>query len=126
GEWARKNHDSDFVFVYNYPWAKKPFYHMRDPKDMSTTKGFDLLYKGLEITTGSQRENRMDILTAQAKEKMGGNIESVKDYIEFFKYGAPIHGGLGMGQARVIQQLLGLENVREATFIPRDTERITP
>ncbi|MDD2678611.1 MAG: aspartate--tRNA(Asn) ligase, partial [Candidatus Nanoarchaeia archaeon] len=69
GEWAKKEHDCDFVFVYNYPWAKKPFYHMKDPADMNTTKGFDLLYKGVEITTGSQREHRHKILVKQAREK---------------------------------------------------------
>lgn len=125
GEWALKEHGSDFVFVYNYPWAKKPFYHMRDPKDMSTTKGFDLIYKGCEITTGSQREHRHETLKSQAMEK-NGNLMGIEDYVDFFKYGAPAHGGLAIGQARFIQQLLGLENVREATFIPRDTERITP
>jgi aspartyl-tRNA synthetase len=126
GQWAKKQHDSDFVFVYNYPWAKKPFYHMRDPSDMSTTKGFDLLYHGCEITTGSIREHRHEVLTAQAKEKMGGNIQGVADYIGFFRFGAPSHGGLAIGHARLIQLMLGLENVREATFIPRDPERMTP
>ena len=62
GEWAKKEHGSDLLFVYNYPWSKKPFYHMRDPADMTTTKGFDLLYKGLEITTGAQREHRYETL----------------------------------------------------------------
>jgi aspartyl-tRNA synthetase len=98
---------------------------MKDEKDMSTTKGFDLLYKGLEITTGSQREHRYEVLVKQAREK-GLSEEPLKDYLNAFKYGMPSHGGLGMGQARLIQQMLGLENVREATFIPRDTERITP
>ncbi|MFA5304013.1 MAG: aspartate--tRNA(Asn) ligase [Candidatus Nanoarchaeia archaeon] len=125
GEWALKEHGSDFVFVYNYPWAKKPFYHMKDSKDMNTTKGFDLIYKGCEITTGSQREHRYEVLKAQAMEK-NGNLIGIEDYVNFFKYGAPEHGGLAIGQARFIQLLLGLENVREATFIPRDPERITP
>jgi nondiscriminating aspartyl-tRNA synthetase len=125
GQWAFKEHGSDFVFVYNYPWAKKPFYHMRDPEDMNTTKGFDLIYKGCEITTGSQREHRINVLTAQAIEK-NGNLNGIESYIDFFKYGAPAHGGLAIGQARFIQLLLGLENVREATFIPRDPDRISP
>jgi aspartyl-tRNA synthetase len=125
GEWAKKEHGSDFLFVYNYPWQKKPFYHMKDETVPGTTKSFDLLYKGLEITSGSQREHRYDILVKQAKEK-GLSEEPIKDYLNAFRYGMPCHGGLGMGQARLIAQMLDLENVREATFIPRDTERITP
>ncbi|MDD2678817.1 MAG: aspartate--tRNA(Asn) ligase, partial [Candidatus Nanoarchaeia archaeon] len=97
----------------------------KDPADMNTTKGFDLLYKGVEITTGSQREHRHKILVKQAREKNVG-MDSIKEYLESFKYGVPPHGGLGMGFARLVQLLLGLENVREATFIPRDPERLTP
>lgn len=125
GEWAKKEHDSDFVFVYNYPWAKKPFYHMRDPKDMNTTKGFDLIFRGCEITTGSQREHRYDVLKNQALEK-NGSLIGIEDYIGFFKYAAPAHGGFAIGHARLLQLLLGLENVREATFIPRDPDRMSP
>ncbi|VVB74262.1 Aspartate--tRNA(Asp) ligase [Candidatus Tiddalikarchaeum anstoanum] len=125
GEWAKKEHGSDFLFVYNYPWAKKPFYHMKDDKTPNTTKSFDLLYKGLEITSGSQREHKYEILIKQVKEKKLSE-EPLKDYLNAFRYGIPPHGGLGIGHARVVQQMLGLENVREATYIPRDTERITP
>ncbi|MBN1924082.1 MAG: aspartate--tRNA(Asn) ligase [Nanoarchaeota archaeon] len=128
GSWALKKHKSEFLFVYNYPSKKRPFYHMKEMSDNgATTKSFDLLYKGLEITTGSQREHRIETLKKQAEEK-GLNPEGpgLKDYIYFFRYGCPPHGGLGFGLARFVQQILNLDNIREAIYLPRDTERITP
>ena len=80
------------MFVKEYPWSIKPFYHMRSEFDKSVTKGFDLLFKGLEVTTGSMREHRHDILMEQAKEK-GLSEENIKFYTDFFRYGVPPHGG---------------------------------
>jgi nondiscriminating aspartyl-tRNA synthetase len=113
----------NFVFVTEYPTSVRPFYHMRI--DSNTTKSYDLIWNGIEITTGAQREHRPEILREQAIEK-GLNLESIKDYLNFFKYGCPPHGGFGLSPTRLLIILLGLKNVREATFLPRDTDRLTP
>jgi aspartyl-tRNA synthetase len=115
---------SDFVWITDYPPAQRAFYHMRDEKT-GLTKGFDLLYKGIEVTTGAQREHRPDMLIKQANEK-GLTEESVGDYLNFFRYGCPPHGGVGMGPGRMVMQILGLESVKEATFLPRDVKRLRP
>ncbi len=114
----------EFVFVTDFPSSIRPFYHMR-PDDKSLTNSFDLLFRGVEITTGAQREHRYDILVEQAKEK-GLNMKEIQFYLDYFKWGCPPHAGFGLSPTRVIMQLLGLGNVREATFVPRDTERLTP
>ncbi|MDI6737216.1 MAG: aspartate--tRNA(Asn) ligase [Nanoarchaeota archaeon] len=119
----RDKYKHDFVFVTEYPWHIRPFYHMRS--DPETTKSFDLIWKGLEITTGAQREHRHDILKQQAIEK-GLNLEVIQDYLNFFKYGCPPHGGFGLSPTRVLMLLLNINNVREVTFLPRDTERLRP
>lgn len=115
---------SDFVFITDYPPSTRAFYHMRD-EQTGLTKGFDLLYKGVEITTGAQREHRYDVLVKQAAEK-GLTEESLADYLRFFKYGCPPHGGVGIGPARIIAQILDLPSVKEATFLPRDVKRLRP
>ena len=115
----------DFVFVTDYPISARPFYHMRHPNDQATTRSFDLLYRGLEVTTGAQREHRLEILKAQAEEK-GMNTEELHDYLNFFRYGCPPHGGAGIGPARIVKQMLGLSSVKEATLLPRDVKRLTP
>lgn len=115
---------SDFVWIIDYPPENRAFYHMRDDKT-GLTKGFDLLYKGVEVTTGAQREHRVDVLIKQAKEK-GLTEEGLGDYLKFFRYGCPPHGGVGMGPGRMIMQILGLESVKEATFLPRDVKRLKP
>lgn len=115
---------SDFVFVTDYPPATRAFYHMRD-ESTGLTKSFDLLYKGVEITTGAQREHRHDILIKQALEK-GLTEESLSDYLKFFKYGCPPHGGAGIGPGRIVAQILDLSSVKEATFLPRDVKRLRP
>lgn len=120
---AERNHD--FVFVTDYPIEARPFYHMRHEDNNKLTKSFDLLYRGLEITTGSQREHRVDILEKQAIEK-GMNLEELKDYINFFRYGCPNHGGIGMGPGRIVMKLLGLGSIKEACFLPRDVKRLNP
>ena len=122
-EHFKKSHGSEFVFVHDWPIEVRPFYHMRS--DHKTTNSFDLLWKGMEITTGAQREHRYEILKKQAREKKVP-LDGIKEYLEFFKYGCPPHGGYGLSPSRVIMLLLGLKNVREATFVPRDTERLRP
>lgn len=125
GNIIKKETGHDFVFVTDYPIAARPFYHMRHQDNPGLTKSFDLLYRGLEITTGSQREHRVDILEKQAIEK-GMNLEELKDYLNFFRYGCPGHSGIGMGPGRIVMKLLGLGNVKEACFLPRDVRRLTP
>ncbi len=125
GEYFKEEYNSDFVFITEYPWKVRPFYTMRIPGDKDFTYGFDLLFKGLEIATGSQREHRYDTLLENLKDK-GLDEKKFRFYLNFFKHGAPPHGGVGMGLERIVKQFLGLENIREARLLPRDTERITP
>jgi aspartyl-tRNA synthetase len=115
----------DFIFVTDYPIAARPFYHMRHEDNPGLTKSFDLLYRGVEITTGSQREHRLDILKKQAVEK-GINLEELKDYLNFFRYACPPHGGAGIGPARIIMKMLNIDNVKEVCFLPRDVKRLKP
>jgi len=113
----------EFMFILGYPKEIRPFYHMRNAD--GTTRSFDLLYKGVEITTGAQREHRLEILSAQAEEK-GINLESIRFYLDFFLYGVPPHGGFGFGLTRMLMLLLGLKNVREVTYIYRGPDRLFP
>lgn len=115
----------DFVFITAYPISARPFYHMRREDNKNLTKSFDLFYKGIEITTGAQREHRPEILQAQAVDK-GMDIAELEDYLNFFKFGCPPHGGAGIGPARIIMKLLDLPNIREAVFLPRDVKRLRP
>jgi aspartyl-tRNA synthetase len=126
-EYISKKFGHEFVFVTEYPVSVRPFYHMREKSfgGEQITKSFDLIWKGLEITTGAQREHRFEILKAQAIEKKVP-LEGIKEYLSFFKFGCPPHGGYGLSPSRMLMILLGLKNVREATFLPRDTERLTP
>jgi len=125
GELVKEKYDSDFVFLTLYPWEKRPFYHMRPENNKKVTKSFDLLYKGVEIATGAQREHRYNILKEQAKEK-GIDLDKMSFYADIFKYGSCPHGGVGLGFDRIVQRLLNLDNVREAILLPRDPERLTP
>jgi len=115
----------DFVFVTDWPAEARPFYHMRYENNPGVTKSFDLLYKGLEVTTGSQREHRYDVLISQAKEK-GMSVESLEDYLNFFKFGCPPHGGAGIGPGRLVMKILNTPSVKEVTFLPRDVRRLKP
>jgi nondiscriminating aspartyl-tRNA synthetase len=121
----KEQYNSDFVFLTDWHKSIRPFYHMRHDDNPELTKSFDLLYKGLEITTGAQREHRIEILKAQAVEK-GITLESINDYLNFFKFGCPPHGGAGIGPARIVMKILELPNVKEATFLPRDVKRLNP
>lgn len=116
---------NDFVWVIDYPASVRAFYHMRHENDTTLTKSFDLLYKGVEVTTGAQREHRPELLEKQAPER-GVKVEDVNYYIDFFRYGCPPHGGVGIGPGRLVMQLLDLPSVKEATFLPRDVKRLNP
>ncbi|MBY9001773.1 MAG: aspartate--tRNA(Asn) ligase [Candidatus Heimdallarchaeota archaeon] len=125
GRHVKEKYKSDFVFVDQYPWDVRPFYTMKEDNDPKLTKSFDLLFKGQELTTGGQREHRVDVLTQQAVEK-DFKIEDVDSYLQFFRNGSCPHGGSGTGIERFIQQLLDLPNVREARLLPRDPSRLHP
>jgi nondiscriminating aspartyl-tRNA synthetase len=124
-EHVKEKHGHEFVFIIDYPITVRPFYHMRHEDDPKVTKSFDLLWNGLEVTTGAQREHRYDVLVAQAKEK-GMHLESIQFYLNFFRYGCPPHGGYGTGPNRMLMQLLGIPNVREAMFLYRGVKRLEP
>jgi len=113
------------VFVTDYPTEVRPFYHMRPTHNPELTNSFDLLWKGLEVTTGAQREHRYDVLRQQAVDK-GLELEPIRFYLDFFRYGMPPHGGYGFGLTRMLMVLLGLSNVREVTYVYRGVNRLTP
>ena len=115
----------EFVFVTDYPTTVRPFYHMRHPDDQSLTRSFDLLWRGIELTTGAQREHRHDRLLEQARDKKV-DVESIDYYLNFFRYGAPPHGGFGFGLTRLLMQMLAQDNVREVTFLYRGPHRLEP
>lgn len=115
----------EFVWLTDYPTATRAFYHMRQPDNPTLTKGFDLLWKGLEVTTGAQREHRYDVLVEQAKER-GFDLEPLADYLNFFKYGCPPHGGAGIGLARLLMVMLGRASIRDVTLLSRTPTRLTP
>ena len=129
-EYVKEKHNHDFVFLTDYHKSKSPFYHMLDPENDNRAKRADLLYRGIEVTTMAQREHRPEILEKQAVDgefKTGVmDLEPLKDYINFFRYGCPPHGGAGIGPARFIMKILDLPNVREATYLPRDVKRLNP
>jgi len=116
---------SEFVFISRYPRSARPFYTMPDTDDPDSTLGFDCLFRGLEVTTGSQRIHDYGMLTDSIR-RIGGDPANFEFYLEIFKYAMPPHGGLAIGAERLTQQLLGLQNVREASFFPRDRFRLTP
>ena len=121
-----EKYEHEFVFVTDYPASVRAFYHMRYPDRPDTTKSFDLLWQGLEVTTGAQREHRYDKLVEQAKEKGIDLGPLQKSYLDFFKYGCPPHGGLGFGLTRMLMIMLGKSNVREVTYLYRGPNRLTP
>lgn len=122
---VREAFGHDFVFVTDYASGIRPFYHMRHEGDAGLTKSYDLLYNGTEISTGAQREHRVDVLIAQAQEK-GLEPEELEFYLDFFRYGVPPHGGFGMGLARVLMLMLGLGSIRETTYLFRGPTRLLP
>ena len=122
-EWAKKEYNSDFVFVTHFPLSKRPFYTYEDEEDRGYTKYFDLLFKGLEINSGGQRVHNYDDLVERIKGK-GLDPEKFSFYLEAFKVGMPPHGGCSTGLERMTARLLDLPNVKEATLFPRDLNRI--
>ena len=125
GKYFKEEYNADFVFVTHYPSKKRPFYAMDDPEDTRYTLSFDLLYHGLEITTGGQRIHDLSMLEEKIQEK-GMTEEGLEQYLDAFRFGMPPHGGLGIGLERLTMQLLGEDNVREACLFPRDMSRLEP
>lgn len=115
----------EFVFLTDYASSIRPFYHRRHADDPSLTNSYDLIFNGVEISTGAQREHRIDVLIEQAKEK-GLDPEELGFYLDFFRYGVPPHGGFGMGLSRVIMLMLHQASIREVTYLFRGPNRLTP
>jgi nondiscriminating aspartyl-tRNA synthetase len=125
GQYFKEEYDADFVFVTHYPSKKRPFYAMDDPQDETYTLSFDLLYKGMEITTGGQRIHDYNMLMEKIA-KRGMTDEGMESYLMAFKHGMPPHGGLGIGMERLAMKIVGEDNVRETTLFPRDMSRLEP
>jgi nondiscriminating aspartyl-tRNA synthetase len=124
-DYIKKETGSEFVFVTHYPSAKRPFYAMDDPEDPNYTLSFDLLFRGLEVTTGGQRIHDWQQQTDKMRAR-GMDIESFAPYLLNHSCGLPPHGGLGLGLERLVMKLLGLDNVRRACLYPRDIQRLVP
>ncbi len=122
-EWAAEKHGVEAVFVTEFPRKKRPFYAF--PLDNRVTRSFDLLFRGLEITTGGRRINDYGMLLENIR-TFGLNPDSLADYLQIFKYGCPPHGGFAIGLERLTQKILGLANVKEAALFPRDRRRVRP
>ena len=125
GEWAHREHGSEFLFVTGYPMAKRPFYTHPDPTRPAYSNGFDLLFRGLELVTGGQRLHRYDDYLAALAER-GEPVEPYAGYVDAFRHGMPPHGGFAIGLERFVARLTGAANVREVTPFPRDLHRLTP
>jgi aspartyl-tRNA synthetase len=120
-----ETYNHEFVFLTDYPSTVRPFYHMRHADNPALTNSYDLIWRGTEITTGAQREHRMDVLIEQAKSK-GLDPAGLQSYMDFFKFGAPPHGGFGMGLLRVVMLLLHETNIREVGYLFRGPNRLEP
>ena len=124
-EWAKKEHNSDFIFLTHYPVSIRPFYAMPSADNSQFTESFDLLFRGIEIATGGQRiHNYHQLMESIKSHKM--KPEDFKDYLEIFKYAMPPHGGWGLGSERIVQKILGLKSIKEAVLFPRDVRRLAP
>jgi aspartyl-tRNA synthetase len=123
--YVAEKYGHEFVFLTDYATSIRPFYHMRNADDQTITNSYDLIWRGTEITTGAQREHRIDILEAQAREK-GLDPTELEFYLDFFRYGVPPHGGFGMGLSRVMMLMLHQPNLREVTYLFRGPNRLTP
>ncbi len=124
-DWAKKNYNTELLFLTEYPKNKRPVYTMPLETNPDFTRSFDLLFRGLEITTGGQRIHDYNMLVEAFKSR-GLNVEDFNYYLDTFAYGMPPHGGLAIGLERITQQILGLSNIREASIFPRDRNRLTP
>lgn len=125
GEWAAREHGSDFVFVTGYPMVKRPFYTHAEPGQPEFSNSFDLIFRGLELITGGQRLHRYDEYLA-ALAARGQDATQYEGYLQAFRYGMPPHGGFAIGLERWVARLTGADNVRETTLFPRDRTRLTP
>lgn len=123
--WAQERLGSEWLFVTNYGIEKRPFYTMEDPEQPGTARGFDLLLRGWEVTTGAQRLHRVEDYERTLRAR-GMDPSQYEFYLETFRYGMPPHGGLGAGLERITARLLNLSNLREATLFPRDRKRVSP
>ena len=123
--YVAETYGHEFVFLTDYASSIRPFYHMRHEGDASLTNSYDLIFNGTEISTGAQREHRIDVLTEQAVEK-GVDPAEIAGYLDFFRYGVPSHGGFGMGLARVLMLMLHQASIREVTYLFRGPTRLEP
>ncbi|MBI4918959.1 aspartate--tRNA(Asn) ligase, partial [archaeon] len=124
-EYVKENYDSEFYFVNRFPFKIKPFYVMRVDDQPDRARSIDLYFKGLELSSGGQREHRYEKILEHLKEK-GVRPESVEWFTKFFKYGVPSHGGFAIGIERITQSLLNVENIRDCVLFPRDPDRLVP
>ncbi len=124
-EYAKEKYGSDFVFITDFPFKARAFYTMHNEDDPELSKSYDLLFKGLEITSGAQREHRYDRLKQNITEN-GINPDDMQVYLDFFRYGAPTHGGFGLGIARTLAKLFDLPNVKDVIFLFRGPNRLKP
>ncbi len=125
GEYFLKEYNAPIVFVTHYPTVKRPFYTMEDPEDRNYTLSFDMLLNGLEVTTGGQRIHDYEMQVKKMQDR-GMDIADFEDYLTMHKYGMPPHGGMGLGLERIVQNILGLDNIKQATAFPRDRDRLRP
>jgi len=125
GKLVREKYDTDFYMLYGYPSAVRPFYTMLDPTDPNYTNSYDFFMRGEEITSGAQRIHDPEMLTERAKH-FGIPVNTIQDYIDSFKYGAPAHGGAGFGLERIVKFYCNLHNIRKSSLFPRDPKRIRP
>ncbi|ASD23787.1 MULTISPECIES: aspartate--tRNA(Asn) ligase [Cryobacterium] len=123
--YVAETYGHEFVFLTDYASSIRPFYHMRHEGDASLTNSYDLIFNGTEISTGAQREHRIDVLVEQAVEK-GLDPAEIAGYLDFFRYGVPSHGGFGMGLARVLMLMLHQASIREVTYLFRGPTRLEP
>ncbi len=127
-DYAAKEFGAEAIYVIDWPASEAKFYHKLKDDDPETAERFDLLFRGVEIATGSMREHRYDKLVSQLKDKTGGSPDDpgYKYFLQAFKYGMPPLGGFGMGLERLVEKIIGLNNVKEATLFPRDINRLAP
>lgn len=125
GQFVREKYHTDFYMLYRYPTNARPFYTMLDAKDPNYTNSYDFFMRGEEITSGAQRIHDPEFLTERAQHHKIP-VETIKDYIDSFKYGAPAHGGCGIGLERVVKLFCGIQNIRKCSLFPRDPKRLTP
>jgi aspartyl-tRNA synthetase len=123
--YVTETYGHEFVFLTDYASSIRPYYHMRHSENPALTKSYDLIFNGVEISTGAQREHRVELLEEQAVDK-GLSVDELEDVLATFRYGIPPHGGFGMGLARVLMLMLHLSNLRETTYLFRGPTRLTP